>query len=93
MGKRVKQIRALQYASVNILINAKKILSISKTISDKELRTILLAIVAHIGRMMVNLSIYLMTIIPKSYRKDEVDKKFEKLIKPLERELKKRGKK
>ena len=93
MGKRLKEIKIIQNGITKILSGAREIFKLTSTITDKKLKGILLAYVIAVSETTFNLSMYLMTIVPSSYKKDIIDKKFEKLIKPLEKEFKRKRRK
>ena len=92
MNGRIKRIQKLQDILGNIIDEMKKIYTITKDIDNKSMKKQLIEFILAYSRINAEFCIYLMNKIPESYRKDVIDRDFEKIIKPLKDQYKNKGK-
>lgn len=89
----MKKIQLVNEAVSQITAGTKKLSDISKMVEDKGLKKQLRQFVNLYASITVQLSNYLIEIVPKLFNQDSMDLEFDKIIDPLKKELKKKKRK
>ena len=90
MAKRIEKIKKIQKALLEIMSGTNKLISISKMIEDKKFKQEMDLFALSYTVLNYKFAMNLLVKIPHYYGKDKTDKAFNKLMKPLENELRKR---
>lgn len=84
MSKSMKKIKKIQDILINLIAETQKILDIIEVEEDKKIKESLNELVISYCYINMTFNLYLMKLIPESYKKEIIDKEFFKIVKPLE---------
>lgn len=92
MERRIQKIKKIQHIQDDFLTSVESLFNLAKKETNKEFKKMMLQYVKQYSAINLAFSLELLKKFPKSYELDMIDKKFEKLMKPLAKEFKKKKK-
>ena len=87
MGKRIKYLEKINESLGLIMDGTRQLIDLVPKIKDKSLKTIIGSACKDYAKLNQLFSLLLLAICPDICKKDKIDKEFNKLMKPLEKEF------